>query len=63
MLKQEKPNIANLPVWGSKCWVHDVSGSKLDAQVREGHWLGFDPDSTSDAHHVYFADRRVVAVE
>ena len=58
-----KPNIASLPVWGRKCWVHDASGSKLDARACEAHWVGFDPDSTSDAHRVYFADHRVVAVE
>ena len=63
MLKQEKPNIADLPVWGSKCWVHDASGLKLGAQACEGHWLGFNPDSTSNAHCIYFANRRVVAVK
>ena len=62
MLCGEKPNIANVPEWGTRCWVHNDSGSKLDARAREGHWVGYDPESTS-AHRIYLPDRRIVAVE
>jgi hypothetical protein len=29
-LHGKKPNLANLPEWGMKVWVHDDTGSKLD---------------------------------
>ena len=31
MMYGKKPDLANLPEWGSRCWVHDATGSKLDA--------------------------------
>ena len=30
MLYGKKPNLANLPIWRSRCWVHDVNSSKLN---------------------------------
>ena len=56
MMYGKKPDLANLPEWGSRCWVHDMTGSKLDARVHKARWVGFDLD-TSNAHRVYFTDR------
>ncbi len=42
-------------------WVHDADGTKLDARVREGHWLSF--DTKLHAHHVYFSATRNVTTE
>jgi hypothetical protein len=61
MLHSRKPNLTDLPVWGTKVWVHDPSGGKLDPRAREGRWIGFDAET--GAHRVYFADRRSIAVE
>ncbi len=41
-----KPDFAGLPEWGQAVWVHDSSGSKLDAHAWQAHWLGYDADST-----------------
>ena len=48
-------------MWGCKVWVHDDTGSKLDARAREGRWLGFDVDSR--AHRVYWPQSTTVSVE
>lgn len=61
MLYGKKPNLADLPVWGTRVWVHDDTRTKLDMRAREGRWVGFDAES--GAHRVYLEDRRTVAVE
>jgi len=61
MLHGKKPNLMDLPVWGTKVWVRDPSGSKLDPHAREGRWIGVDAET--GAHRVYFADRRTIAIE
>ena len=48
MLYQKKPNLENIPVWGCRVKVHDTSCTKLDMRARDGHWVGFDPES--DGH-------------
>jgi hypothetical protein len=58
----DKPNLGNVPEWGQRVWVHTDSGSKLDARAIEGHWVGYDKDSTH-AHRIYFSDKNKVAVE
>jgi transposase InsO family protein len=54
MLHGKKLNLKGLPVWGTKVWVHDPSGGKLDMRAHEGHWIGFDAET--GAHRVYFTD-------
>jgi len=46
------PDLSGLRQWGCTVWVHNDSGSKLDAHARKGHWLGFNHDSW--AHRVYW---------
>src|SRR6266404_991905 len=47
-----KPHLAGLPEWGQWVWVHNPSGSKLDACATQAHWVGYDGESTH-AHHTY----------
>ena len=58
----KKPNLAGIPEWGQRVWVHDDSGSKLDARAIEGHWVGYDKDSTH-AHRIYIPSKNSIAVE
>ena len=58
----EKPNLGGVPEWGQRIWVHDNTGSKLDAQANEARWVGFDKDSTH-AHRVYWPGKNSVSVE
>ena len=39
-LHKFKPNLAGVPEWGQHVWVHNDSGSKLDAQATVAHWVG-----------------------
>ena len=61
MLYQKQPNLENVPVWGCRVKVHDMLGTKLDMCARDGHWVGFDPES--DGHRIYFPDRGIIGVE
>ncbi|KAG2115753.1 uncharacterized protein F5147DRAFT_568920 [Suillus discolor] len=61
MLTGKKPHLGDLPVWGTKVWVHDPTGSKLDMRAHMGRWIGFDVES--GVHRVYFEDHRNIAVE
>ena len=61
-LHGQKPNLAGMPKWGQHVWVHTDSGSKLDAQAIEGHWVGYDKDSTH-THRIFMPDKNRVAVE
>ena len=58
----EKPDLARVPEWGQRVWVHTDSGSKLDARAIEGHWVGYDKDSTH-AHRIYIPSKSSIAVE
>ena len=53
-LTGRKPNIAGVPEWGQRVWVHTTVNSKLGARGVIGHWVGFDKDSTH-AHRIYWA--------
>ena len=58
----EKPNLGGLPEWGQRVWVHNNTGSKLDARATEARWIGYDSDSTH-AHRVYWLGKGSVSVE
>jgi len=55
------PDLSGLQRWGCNVWVHDDSGSKLDAHAHEGRWLSFDVDSR--AHRVYWPKPSTVTIE
>ncbi|KIK79625.1 hypothetical protein PAXRUDRAFT_768874 [Paxillus rubicundulus Ve08.2h10] len=61
LLHEKRLNIANIPCWGTRVWVHDLNASKLNTRVHEGRWVGFDAES--GGHRVYLEDHRMVAVE
>ena len=56
-----KPNLCNLPEFGSKVWVHTTSGSKLNGKLVIGQWVGFDEDSSG--HWIYSPDTHTVSVQ
>jgi transposase InsO family protein len=55
------PNLSRLRRFGETVWVHDPNGSKLDAQAREGCWIGFDIES--QGHRVYWPGNKTVSIE
>jgi hypothetical protein len=55
------PDLLVAHLWGCKVWVHDNTGSKLDAHVCEGRWLSFDVDSW--AHRIYWPQSTTVNVK
>lgn len=61
MLYKSRPDLSNLPVWGSRVKVHTTDGSKLDMRAKDGRWVGYDKDS--NGHRIYYEDTRRVGVE
>ena len=61
MLFNKKPDLSNLPEWGTKVWVLKEDRGKLEAKADEGHWVGYSRDSKS--HHVYWPGKRRVTDE
>jgi len=61
-LTWKKPDLSKLPEWGTRVWVHNDEGSKLDGCSKIGRWVRFDEESTH-AHWIYWPDRRTVSVE
>jgi transposase InsO family protein len=61
-LTKSKPNLAGVPIWGQRVWVHNDSGSKLDARATVARWVGYDADSTH-AHRIYWPEKNSVSVE
>ena len=61
-LTGQKPNLAGVPEWGQCVWVHNDSGTKLDARASAARWVGYDADSTH-AHWIYWPDTRKISVE
>jgi hypothetical protein len=57
-----KPNLAGVPEWGQRVWIHTDAGSKLDGRAVEGHWVGYDKDSTH-AHRIYWPGKNSISVE
>ena len=58
----EKPNLSDLHEWGQDVWIHDSTGSKLDARAKQARWIGYDADSTH-AHRIYWPGKNRVTVE
>ncbi len=61
-LHGQKPNLAGVPEGGQRMWVHTDAGSKLDGRAVEGHWVGYDRNSTY-AHRIYWPSKNSVSVE
>lgn len=61
MLFNKKPDLSNLPEWGTKVWVLKEDHGKLEAKADKGHWVGYSRDSKS--HHVYWPGKHRVTDE
>jgi hypothetical protein len=61
VLFRTPPDLLVAHLWGCKVWVHDDTGSKLDAHMHKGWWLGFDVNSR--AHRIYWPQSTTVNVE
>src|SRR6267142_598588 len=61
-LTGRKPNLAGVPEWGQRVWVHRGDGSKLEAHAWPARWVGFDAGSTH-AHRIYWPSVRGITVE
>ena len=53
-----KPNLSNMHIFGSKCFCYVQNKSKLDARSEEGVFIGY--DSYSPAYLVYFPNQNNV---
>jgi hypothetical protein len=60
-LTGNKPNLINLHEFGTKVWVHDTSGSKLNGRSCIGCWVGF--NEVSNGHRIYWPDKMIVSIE
>ena len=56
-----KPNLRDLPEFGTKVWVHTPGGSKLEGRSVVGRWVGFDEESSS--HRIYSPEKRSVSIQ
>ncbi|KAJ2994795.1 hypothetical protein NUW54_g7491 [Trametes sanguinea] len=57
----KKPNLAHLHPWGCEVRVHSPGGSKLASRATAARWVGFDEET--DAHRIYWPERRAITIE
>jgi hypothetical protein len=57
-----KPNLAGLPEWGQRMWVHAGKSSKLGKYAMLVHWIGYDKGSPH-AHRIYWPETWSVTAE
>ena len=57
----KKPDLTGIHPWGCKVHVHDTSGNKLQGHSKIGAWMGYDEES--NAHRIYWAEKRSITVE
>jgi transposase InsO family protein len=56
-----KPNLRNLPEFGTKVWVHTPGNSKLEGRSVIGRWVGFDEESSG--HRIYSPEKRSISIQ
>ncbi|THH08422.1 hypothetical protein EW146_g8993 [Bondarzewia mesenterica] len=61
VLTGRKPNLSGVREWGSRVWMHNMSGLKLDPRAREGRWVGI--DEVVKGCRVYWPRSKTVTVE
>jgi len=61
MLYKQKPNLKNLPEWGTHIFILCEGCSKLDEKAEEGHWVGYSADT--QGHHIYWLGKHHISVE
>ena len=61
-LTGSKPNLAGLPEWGQRVWVHDGVNDKLHPRAMQARWIGYDTGSTH-SHRIYWPAKHLVTAE
>ena len=56
-----KPDLADLPEWGTKLFVLKENQGKLDPRADEGRWMGYSDESKG--HRVYWSGRCRVTIK
>lgn len=64
----KKPNLVNLPEWGTKVYVHlPKKREKLSSQVHVGYWVGYnihiEDTEQSQGHQIYWKGKQTVTAE
>src|SRR6266850_4601674 len=57
-----KPNLAGLPKWGQRIWVHSGKSSKLQKHATIVHWIGYNRGSPH-THWIYWPETQSVTAE
>jgi Reverse transcriptase (RNA-dependent DNA polymerase) len=60
-MHREKPNLTDLPEWGTRVFTLREDRGKLEAKADEGRWVGYSDESKG--HRVYWPGKRRVTVE
>jgi hypothetical protein len=55
------PDLSNLPEWGCNVWIHDRKSGKIAVRAKPARWVGY--DQHSNAHRIYWPEKRNVSVE
>jgi transposase InsO family protein len=61
-LTGHKPNLAGLPEWGKRVWVHTGKSLKLGKYAALMHWIGYNKGSPH-AHRIYWPETWSVTME
>ena len=61
MLFGARPNLRDLPEWGSRVFVMTQLAGKLDAKSEEARWVGY--SGTSQGHRIYRPNTQRISVE
>jgi len=61
VLFKQKPNLQDLPEWGTHVVVLHEGRGKLDKKANEGRWVGYSGDS--QGHRIYWPGKCHITVE
>ena len=61
LLHGKKPDLTGIHPWGCKVRVHDSGGNKLQGRSKIGVWVGYDEES--NAHHIFWPEKRSITVK
>ncbi len=61
LLHGKKPDLTGIHPWGCKVRVHDSGGNKLQGRSKIGVWVGYDEES--NAHRIFWPEKRSITVE
>ncbi|KAF8575077.1 hypothetical protein K439DRAFT_1370798 [Ramaria rubella] len=61
LMFNSKPDLSDLPEWGTKVFVLKESSGKLEAKADKGRWVGYSDESKG--HRIYWPGKHCVTVE